>query len=219
MATTSDVGQTEEFVPASTWEVTKAQFAQFRTNSVSTATGDALYKGYQDRNKAYLDATGSEFPEFEVDNKRVYDFEDTEEYRDAEYVYKQRLKQVRLEDEFILEQRAKDPEKFKGVKTTGEMYDEIREQANMDNAEYANTMLRASGFAQTAGSFIGSAAGAMTDPINIATLPFGAARGAGILKTAFTEAGIAAGTEALIQPGVADWQRQLGNEYGLREML
>lgn len=215
MATTEDTLQTESFEPASTWDVTKAQFAQFRANMLSTSQGDAMYDGFQARNAEYTKQFNSDFPEFEVDNNTSFTFETDEDFRNLQPLTKQRYKQIRQEDEWIIEQRKKDPEKFKNILTSGEIYDKARANANATTAELSNVQSRATGFANIAGTFAGSVAGAMTDPINIATLPFGATRGAGILKTAFTEAGIAGATEAAIQPSVMSWQKQLGQEYGL----
>lgn len=66
-------------------------------------------------------------------------------------------------------------------------------------------------------AFAGSVAGALTDPINLATLPLGAGRVAGslalrILKTAAVEAGIAGGTQALIEAATYDFKTEAGIE-------
>lgn len=219
MATTEDQLQKDEFIPADTWDVTKAQFSQFRANTVSTSQGDAMYNGFQERNEKYASQFNSDFPTFEVDNGQDFDFTQEPDFRELGSMTKQRLKQIRLEDDYIIEQRAKEPNKFKDILTSKEIYDRSVENANATTAELSNTMGRASGFAATVGSFAGSVAGAMTDPINIATMPFGVTRSAGILKTALTEAAIAAGSEAAIQPAVASWQKQLGQEYGLGDMI
>ena len=65
------------------------------------------------------------------------------------------------------------------------------------------------------GQFLGEAAALMSDPVVLATLPFGAGASASVLRTAVTEALIAGGTEAAIQPRVQAWRAELGLEAGL----
>lgn len=64
-------------------------------------------------------------------------------------------------------------------------------------------------------AFAGSVAGALTDPINLATLPLGVGSVTGsialrILKTAAVEAGIAGGTQALIEAATYDFKTEAG---------
>jgi len=66
-------------------------------------------------------------------------------------------------------------------------------------------------------AFAGSVAGAFADPVNLATLPLGAGRVTGslalrILKTAAVEAGIAGGTQALIEAATYDFKTESGIE-------
>ncbi|MFP5515950.1 MAG: hypothetical protein ACLGJC_23060 [Alphaproteobacteria bacterium] len=76
---------------------------------------------------------------------------------------------------------------------------------------------------QTFGSFsgrmLGSVAGAMTDPLNIASMFFGAGAASGILRTAAVEAGIAAGSQAVIEAGTAPFKQQVDPQYGLADAL
>lgn len=71
----------------------------------------------------------------------------------------------------------------------------------------------------TIGGFLGVAAGAITDPLNLATLPLGASWATGILKTAAIEAGIAMGTEAAIQPAIYRYKKELESPYDLKDVL
>ena len=68
------------------------------------------------------------------------------------------------------------------------------------------------------GEVLGDVSGAVTDPPVLATLPFGAAWSAGILRTALVEAGLGAASEAIVQPGVYAFQQKLGNAYGLADV-
>ncbi|TWA70702.1 hypothetical protein FBZ84_102252 [Azospirillum baldaniorum] len=72
-------------------------------------------------------------------------------------------------------------------------------------------------FASGAGFLLGDIAGAMTDPLNIASMFAGAPPAAGILKTAAIEAGIAATSQAVIEAGTAPFKRQVDPQYGLAE--
>lgn len=66
------------------------------------------------------------------------------------------------------------------------------------------------------GAFAGSVGALFTDPVQLATLPFGAPwRAAGsigmrVLETALIEAGIAAGTQAIVEAGAAPWRAETG---------
>lgn len=70
-------------------------------------------------------------------------------------------------------------------------------------------------FGSGAGFLLGDIAGAMTDPLNIASMFAGAPPAAGILKTAAIEAGIAATSQAVIEAGTAPFKRQVDPQYGL----
>ncbi|MBP2290714.1 hypothetical protein [Azospirillum rugosum] len=72
-------------------------------------------------------------------------------------------------------------------------------------------------FSSGAGFVLGDIAGAMTDPLNIASMFMGAGPAAGILKTAAIEAGIAAGSQAVIEAGTAPFKQQVDPQYGLAD--
>ncbi|MBK3800459.1 hypothetical protein GAY33_14655 [Azospirillum brasilense] len=72
-------------------------------------------------------------------------------------------------------------------------------------------------FASGAGFLLGDIAGAMTDPLNIASMFAGAPAGAGILRTAAIEAGVAAGSQAVIEAGTSGFKKQVDPSYGLGE--
>lgn len=74
-----------------------------------------------------------------------------------------------------------------------------------------------------AGEIAGTVVGAFQDPIILASLFLGTGKITGGTKTAnalkafFTEAGIAMGAEALIQPKVMDWKSRLESPYSLKD--
>jgi hypothetical protein len=103
--------------------------------------------------------------------------------------------------------------------TTGEdMWKNLGQIVKAQAAENANVNARATVLGK-AGSVLGDMAGALQDPVNMVTLPFGAPASAGILKTAVLEAGIGGATEAVIQPGVQDFRGKLGLDAGVKQGL
>lgn len=72
-------------------------------------------------------------------------------------------------------------------------------------------------FSSGAGFILGDIAGALTDPLNIASMFMGAGPAAGILRTAAVEAGIAAGSQAVIEAGTAGFKKQVDPNYGLKD--
>lgn len=65
------------------------------------------------------------------------------------------------------------------------------------------------------GQFVGTAGALITqEPLTVLSLPFGAPRSAGVLRTALLEAQIAGGIEAIIQPAVQAYRAELGLEAG-----
>ena len=97
------------------------------------------------------------------------------------------------------------------------MLEEIIAEYDVKRREHQDLRSR-----QTAGGafadFLGSAVGAIEDPVVLATLPFGASAGAGILRTALTEAGISMAVDAPIQFGaVSETKEVLGVEFGVAD--
>lgn len=71
----------------------------------------------------------------------------------------------------------------------------------------------------TAAGFGATAAAAMTEPLVISSMAFGAPFSAGILRTALIEGGIAAGTEVPIQMMVQAKRQKFGEEASLSEAM
>lgn len=121
-------------------------------------------------------------------------------------------------EQYVQELKNKEPEKYKSILSQEELEEKARNKANLSRREFEEASKRSSGFTRFTASFLGGLGATALDPINVATIPFGAARGASILRTVATEAAINAGTEAVTQPFVAKWQKELGQEYGFNEM-
>lgn len=78
---------------------------------------------------------------------------------------------------------------------------------------------RSTGYGSAIGGFLGTAGGAMTDPINAMATAFGASAATGILRTALVEAGLNAGSEALIQAVNLPVRRQIEPGYSAGDAL
>lgn len=103
----------------------------------------------------------------------------------------------------------------------GELLDpDAIERAAGERAKAAADAARQAGLVPTLGgelgAFVGSAAGALTDPVQLATLPFGAparlggSAAARILYQALIEGGIAGGTQALVETRAAPYRAEIG---------
>lgn len=134
-----------------------------------------------------------------------------------------------LIDQHIMTGRKENPGIWDGIKTTAEIRAEGKKVADEATKNFEDLAIRnPSTLSRTVGSMAGGMAGAMTDPLNIATLPLGAgetkAIGAGafgvargIALAAAKEGAIQAAIEAASIPQIASWQNQVGHKYGLNE--
>ncbi|ASY64482.1 Phage protein [Sinorhizobium sojae CCBAU 05684] len=78
---------------------------------------------------------------------------------------------------------------------------------------------RSTGWSSAIGGFLGTAGGAMTDPINLLAAGFGASASAGILRTALTEAGIGVASESIIQGATIDRKQRLDPTFSAGDAL
>lgn len=108
---------------------------------------------------------------------------------------------------------------FLGVPNSVEVIERAREKSRLSTQDFQEAIANTSGFKGVTGGLVGSFAGAIVDPVNLALLPLGAGAGKTVLQTVMIEAGINAGAEALTQPTIAAWQREIGNEYGFTDAL
>lgn len=115
----------------------------------------------------------------------------------------------------IKELKEKDPLKYQGLLTNEEIDQAVRRQSVESTATFENVASRASDDTSFYGGIIGSFGGAMTDPINVITMPLGAGAAGGVMRAIGTEAAIQAGIETATQPTVLAWQKEIGQEYDL----
>lgn len=112
------------------------------------------------------------------------------------------------------------------VKTYDQLVSDASNKLAIEREKNMKVMQNASGLGQV-GQFAGAMGGAVLDPINVATLGFGAsvtmAKGLGTaVKLAELSAkgfAINAATEALIQPSVYGFKKELGVEYSAEDAI
>lgn len=102
--------------------------------------------------------------------------------------------------------------------------DEQRQQTAVEKAqqargEVARLDARPGTFASGAGGIAGGIVGAMTDPLNIASMFMGAGAASGILRTALVEGGLAAGSQAVIEAGTAPFKQQVDPKWGVGDAV
>lgn len=78
---------------------------------------------------------------------------------------------------------------------------------------------RSTGAGSAVGGFLGMTAGAMTDPINLLSLGFGASGSAGILRTALTEAAVSGLSESAVQASTFDRKKRIDPSFGAGDAL
>lgn len=213
---------TPGYAPTDAGDVAAAQFSNVRQNYTTDAEirliGDPLHK----RNATIQERLGKGVSEITGTNRKYLN-------PSIEGRVQQAAEDNDLIDSFINTGRKENPGLWDGIKTTAEIRAEGKEVANKAAQNFADTAARnPSATSRIVGSLGGGVAGAMTDPVNILTLPLGAgevkiagtgslAVARGIALTAVKEGGIQAAIEAASIPQIARWQNEVGHKYGLSE--
>lgn len=167
-----------------------------------------------DRDKKYKELTGSILIQDAINGRPDRDqlMNDYLSNKNLENVHK-------VIDEYLGTVRTQDPERFKDVKTNVELDGVVKEKAIAALREEKRVAGGATPTARLLGGIVGGVGGTMADPIQMASLFLGAGRSAGIIKTMLIEAGINAGVEVATYPAVKSWQDELGEEYGVTDLL
>ena len=124
---------------------------------------------------------------------------------------------IDLTDDYIVQLRTNNPERFNLIKTSQQISYDTREKAVESKREAERARLGASGFDSLVGSITGGVAAGFTDPVNIAASAIPLTRAAGIFKTMLMEAGSNIVSEIPATYFTAQWQKELGEEFGLKE--
>lgn len=118
-------------------------------------------------------------------------------------------------DEFIRNGRLTDMANYGDIKTSDEIISTGAAYAKMSERQYADILSRNPSKLAGAAAFIGSMGAQFKDPMNILGMLFGAGEAKLTLKGIAQAGAINAGLVGLSQPGIADWQKKMGNKYGL----
>lgn len=206
--------------PTTFSDVFSAQVDAFYDNFRTDSKARLLKEGREQRDKTYQELEGRplrDAPEVKsaiaARQKEFIDLPDASQY----------AKRKDIEEEeaakYAAKLREQNPEKYGSLLTNEEIEKNAQERARTSQKKFEEVAAGATGFASTAGGLAGSVVGGATDPVNMLTMAFGAGAARSIFQAAAIEAGINAATEAAIQPVVADWQNEIGNEYGLGDAL
>lgn len=139
---------------------------------------------------------------------------------------------MRMRDDFLKEQhknrinaliakgRDEDLSKWQAVQTDEEIFNIARDKAQVAQITSQEVSRRAEdNFALYAGEFVGGAGAIFSDPVNIATLPLGAAAASGILRGATIDGLVNMALETVDAPQRAQWMNDLGFKYGLSDVV
>lgn len=122
-------------------------------------------------------------------------------------------------NEVIESGKAENPEKWQGIRTNKEIRDEIKRKAILSEEISADVMRKnRSDLSRYGGLIVGSIGGAFTDPVNLATLPIGAASSMRILTAIGSEALANMAIEAMQTPSYVAWQKELGNDLSAKDI-
>lgn len=133
-------------------------------------------------------------------------------------------KQAEIKDRYIEQlqaQYAENPQESMWahkLQTRKQIEESVKQKAKEKRKEYEKIAEGASGAARFFGTLAGGIGASFLDPLNMATLPLGAFRSAGIVSTALIEGAINAATEVASFPLIKSWQEELGQEYGLKDL-
>ena len=207
------VGEPGEF-----FGIIAESFKSSRLNFNANSSVAAAREVYAEREKLYEDITGESINSVwtgKIDSAR------------GQGSQASRIKK-KLIDEKISSLRNIDPVTFGPLLTSEEVEAEARKRATDALAEFEDTFEYSPGVGKYVGQLAGAVGASFIDPVQLTVGAVTAAAsiavpgigyGATILRQAALDAGQSALVEAAIQPEIAQWQRDLGREYGLADSL
>lgn len=120
-------------------------------------------------------------------------------------------------DNYIIQRRVEEPEKYNKVKTTEDIVRRSYEIAQEAQAEFQSLVVSRDDFLGSTTAFLTEFGNAALDPVNIAATLIPAGRATSFIGAFLREAGVNALAETAMQPFVIDWQEKIGNQYGLTD--
>ena len=194
-------------------DVVSASFEATRDNFNTSSRKDLIDAGRSNRDEVYRKRFGVSLKDQVKSNvsKRMDEFSHLPEAsRSSKW---DEIEQDEI-DRMISKARENDPEGYRDIQTGNEILESAKTKAKSSLDKLEEFKAGATGFDSFAGGLVSGLAASFFDPLNLATMPFGAGPGRSILKAAAIEASVNAGVEIAMQPFVAKWQKEIGNEYG-----
>lgn len=111
------------------------------------------------------------------------------------------------------------PESDLAFPSDDEFRAKLDERAGEAKAKSDALARRSTGWGSSIGGFIGTMAGAVSDPINLMTMGFGAGPSAGILRTALIEGALGVASESLVQASGFDRKQRIDPNFGINDAL
>jgi len=212
-----DSGIVEAQVPSTTFtDVVGASFEATRDNYNSNSTSYLRQKFTQERDDNYKSAVGRDIYQ---DALSLLEDGSQEAIADPRTgtLRRESPEMIKAVDTLLEQTKVSLPDSASGMWLSGEVNERAKSKARSSLKNLEKVSAGATGFSAFSGGLAGGIGAGFTDPINLATLPFGAASSYGIIKTALMEAAINAASEVAIQPFVAEWQNEIGNTYGFKQ--
>ena len=120
-------------------------------------------------------------------------------------------------DAFVEENKEAYPE-LNDLPSYAEVNDKVLDKIKEGSSALQEAVNATPSIATPVTSFTGQLAGAVTDPINLGTMAFGAGAGKSLMQTFLIEGSINAGVEVVQSPMIGALQRDLGNEFGIDDV-
>lgn len=129
------------------------------------------------------------------------------------------VERTRAIDDFIRTRREIEPDIYNDLKTTEEALEDAGLQALEAQQDLARSMQGSSNPLNPIGAFLGGFGAQVNDPMAYLGLALGGPASGSVVRFALTEAAIGAGLETAVQPSIMQWQREIGQEYGLGDVI
>lgn len=210
------------FAPSSTLDVAAAAFENVRANYNADSEMNLVGDPINSRNSLIKERFGQSVSDITGTSKKYTN-------PNPEGRILQLKEDNDLIDNIIMKGRKEEPARWENIKTTAEIRDEGKKKANDAMTNLGQVSSRnPSQLSNVTGQLLGGIGGTFTDPLTLATLPFGAgetkivgtgamATAKGFAASAAKEGAIQAAIQALSIPQVAHWQSTVGHQYGLSE--
>lgn len=195
-----------------------ASALEYTLDNQNIGAAERLKKNaFDDNVKALKELDGDSFDIRLSPSYKKEEFEFLDTSRPHENLKKDNLYKKYVND-LIIAKKQEDPEKYKNILTEEETVQRARDKAKESERQYFDVMAR-SDTPKTSflGGLVGGFTASMVDPVNAATLPIGAGLGKNLFKTVLIEAGANMAVEAASQQFVEQWQKEIGNDYGMKD--